>query len=171
MRITSTRISFETASERIFNESEEVMKRVLCILAIGLVAVRLSTGPRKARADGGCSVKSLTGPYSFSSNGFYTVGGNTGDVLELGRMLFDGAGNLSGIETASADGTIVQNFSFTGNYTVGSDCTGSATFLTNGVQSPVNLIVTANGAMAQYISTRNGFSVAGTLYQIGSPPQ
>jgi hypothetical protein len=99
------------------------------------------------------------------------LGCNTGDVLELGRILFDGSGNLSGIETVSADGTIIQNFSFTGNYTVNSDCTGSATFLTNGAKSPVNLIVTANGTMAQYISTLNGFSVAGTLYQIGSPPQ
>jgi hypothetical protein len=151
------------------------MKYFLCILAVGLVSFRLSTAPRNALADGGCSVKSLNGPYSFSFslNGFYTVNGNTGFEVGLGRMLFDGTGNLSGIETGSADGTIVQNLSIAGKYTINPDCTGSASFLTTpgNSQDTVSLVVAANATVVQFISTVSGFAAAGTAYQIGSPPQ
>ena len=127
----------------------------------------------RAHAASGCSVSSLNGPFSFSTTGFFTNNGQLGLASNVGRILLDGTGNLSGSETASVNGTILRNFGFSGTYTVAQDCTGSATLQpsTGGAPSPIDFVITANGTLLQLMYTIDGFSVSGTAYQMGNPPQ
>lgn len=78
-----------------------------------------------------CSLETLKGKYALFGQG--TVIGQLPNlpappfpVSRNGDITFDGAGNFSGELTASVKGVIVPGVTFTGTYTVDSDCTTSA---------------------------------------------
>ena len=77
-----------------------------------------------ASAQASCSNSSLKGTYAFSCSG--TSGGAS--VAEVGQVIFDGKGNMSGHLTAMVDGSLVYGpfGPANGIYTVNEDCTGSA---------------------------------------------
>jgi hypothetical protein len=141
---------------------------LLTVLLIG----GLATTRQKVHADGGCSVASLKGGYSFSSSGFFfDNSGNLGVESIVGRLLADGSGSGSGTETASLEGTSYRAVPFTGTYTVNPDCTGSlAVQATGGSVSSLDFVITANGTMLQYVYTDKQTSMAGTAYQQGVVP-
>ena len=89
-------------------------------IAISLVMVAASV--RGAAASGPhCSNKTAVGSWGFTSTGSIPV---IGLVAAVGIFTADGAGNLSGSQTRSLAGAIADE-TFTGTYTVNSDCTGT----------------------------------------------
>ncbi len=67
-----------------------------------------------------CSVQSLTGFY-----GFVITGDRSGSPVTIaGEMAADGSGSLSGLETISQNGSILDSAEILGNYTINSNCTG-----------------------------------------------
>jgi hypothetical protein len=78
-----------------------------------------------------CSLETLKGSYALFGQGT-VIGQLPGlpappfPVSRNGFASFDGAGNFSGELTASVKGVIVPGVTFTGTYTVESDCTTSA---------------------------------------------
>ncbi|MFB3923391.1 MAG: hypothetical protein ACE145_16845 [Terriglobia bacterium] len=88
----------------------------------------MSGTSRKTRPEG-CSLDTLKGDYALFGEGtvspqLFTL--PSFRVARSGLISFDGAGNFSGELTASANGLIVPNVTFTGTYTVESDCTTTA---------------------------------------------
>ena len=70
-----------------------------------------------------CSLRSVAGDWG------YTVTGTRlplGPAASVGTVHFDREGNLSGIQTLSLNGVIVQGEILTGTITVNPDCTGSS---------------------------------------------
>jgi hypothetical protein len=107
------------------------------LTAIGLVLVSLPRLPIPGfaipvvRADGGCSVASLRGPYAVARQGTL-VSSILGlpapaPYAEVALAHFDGAGAFSGKATVNIGGAVLNDTPFTGTYTVSSDCTGSLT--------------------------------------------
>jgi hypothetical protein len=85
-----------------------------------------------------CSNGTLSGAYRFVANG---IGCTTNSqqphpcplfplaslgIITLGIITFDGSGNLSGSDVHNVTGLSCSR-TFTGTYTVGSDCTGTLT--------------------------------------------
>lgn len=84
-----------------------------------------------AEGRGSFSDASLHGSYSCRSYaGFINVAPGTVNppginVAELERLVFDGAGNLTGTQTANVIFNTICNYSESGNYSVQADGTGS----------------------------------------------
>jgi hypothetical protein len=70
-----------------------------------------------------CSLRGVAGSYGYTTSGTIpTLGG----VAAVGRISLDDDGNLSGAQTTSFNGAIVQE-TLSGTYSVNADCTGTAT--------------------------------------------
>jgi hypothetical protein len=96
-------------------------------ITVSGVMERLWTERRKAKTS--CDLRTIRGVYAA-----HAAGNAFGfDVAAAGQIVFDGNGNLSGRLTEVVDG-MVDDISFAGTYSVGSDCSGTmkATF------APVN---------------------------------
>lgn len=142
--------------------------RILILVLIILLAVRIG-GEFPARAQTGCSAQNLSGPYAFSFRGTY-IGNTFGDLFdfsETGRLVADGNGSFSGIETVSNDEAITQGLQFTGSYTVSDDCRGSAVFKDRSGRTLANydFVITSNGRQIEFIETDQGTNIAGTATQ------
>ena len=106
------------------------------LVAFGLVIGRssLPTVPVvRAQSADACTLGSFKGNYGYLHNGFYyyttTQGYAQGVWAAVGRLVSDGNGTLTAVDTLSQDGDpIVVGRKLTGTYTIKDDCTGSATF-------------------------------------------
>jgi hypothetical protein len=109
-----------------------------------------------------CGLKSLDGTYGFRVDGT-NVGGALvpGPVSAVGIATADGAGNLTGADTVSANGTIVPR-TLSGVYTVNANCTGQATFTDNFAQTThLNFVIVQNREEFSFIQTDPGAVTTG----------
>lgn len=105
-------------------------------------SLMLSTSTSARAEDSECSLAGSAGKWSFTDNG--TVIG-IGPRTAVGVFTFDGSGNLkNGRATSSLNGAVADE-TFSGTYSVKSDCTGkiSVSIFSSGVQT---LTVTLNVA-------------------------
>jgi hypothetical protein len=85
-----------------------------------------------------------------------------------GQFTSDGSGNLTGSETVSQNG-IVSTLTFTGNYSVAKNCTGTITLNFTGGGSAHNNFVLDNGRKgAQVINTDSGSTASGFALSQGA---
>ena len=110
-----------------------------------------------------CTERSARGTYGFAILG--TISG--GLVSTGGTTTFDGEGNQSGKFTVTTLGSVNQ-FTFTGRYTVNSDCSGTATlnispFLFGYGVVHLNAVGTNNLTELKWLVTDPGIFLAGTL--------
>src|ERR1700716_398669 len=138
---------------------------------LGLVAVLAPAGrSQRALAAEGCGVRSLHGSYGYAFQGQVIPPGTPElDTAIAGRIVFDAHGGLSGYEWASTNGA-QETVTFTGTYSVQSDCTGTATLVTsNGRTDHIrlglieggqefNFTVTDPGAVITGLASRQGLS-------------
>ncbi len=89
-----------------------------------------------------CSLSSWTGTHFFLINGTGPNSEKTATVpyVQLGKLVSDGNGNITGTATESADG-VIFNLTLKGTYTANADCSGTQT-----------LTITPQG-FASYVST------------------
>jgi hypothetical protein len=78
-----------------------------------------------------CTNATLTGSSGFTFSGFTKDHGRTVPFAGNGISTADGAGNLSGMVTASVNGSI-ETFPYTATYVVNPDCTGTLTSTSGG---------------------------------------
>ncbi len=78
-------------------------------------------------AASGCTNATLSGNYGFSFSGFTRDHNKSVPFYGAGRAVADGAGNIAAIFAASINGVPSTNNTYTGTYTVNSDCTVSTT--------------------------------------------
>jgi hypothetical protein len=106
------------------------MIRRAILLALG--GAFLLTAPALL-ADEQCSLRSVAGDYG------YTVTGTRlplGPAASVGSVTFDRDGNLTGTQTLSLNGTIVQGEILTGTISVNADCSGSSTIVVSNTPFP-----------------------------------
>ena len=68
-----------------------------------------------------CNPADLSGPYAFQLTGTTDISGTPKPTASLGRISFDGSGNLSGTASATFRGLLLGN-PVTGSYEAKSDC-------------------------------------------------
>jgi hypothetical protein len=103
-----------------------------------------------------CTTRSLQGAYG------YTVRGTTpanAQFAAVGRIVFDGRGQVSTVRTLSNGGAVVRNDAGTGTYTLGADCRGSFTIGAVGLgQLQVDFVLSGSGQQElRGIVTNPGF--------------
>ena len=94
----------------------------LGLVVISVTSLMMSLAAPVNAEDHACSLAHSAGKWSFTDNG--TVVG-VGPRTAVGILSLDGHGNvLNGVATSSLNGSVASE-TFSGTYTVNSDCTGS----------------------------------------------
>lgn len=106
----------------------------------------VETGDAQRIPDEACTDGTVQGIYRLQAHG-YLLG--TGPTASVGIRIVDGAGNLSGHDTVSNNGSIVPR-DVTSLYAVNSDCTGTQTW-TDG--STFDWVIVAGGTQVFFIRT------------------
>jgi hypothetical protein len=74
-----------------------------------------------AAAQNVCNPATLAGPYAFQLSGSTTISGSSKPMATLGRLTFDGSGNITGTASAAFSGVLLGN-PVTGTYQAKPDC-------------------------------------------------
>jgi hypothetical protein len=132
------------------------------IAAAGYLAMRTTTHVA-AQAASGCDVTSMNSAYGFVQSGFsYDSNGYLYVMAGNGRVAGDGNGNLTGADTLNYDGTVYRR-TFTGTYTINSDCTGTvALTFSDKTTMHADIVVTNDGKEIAYNGTDTDFIYSGT---------
>ena len=149
------------------------MKRAKTTMILTILALAVGTASAAMADDKGCSNVSLKGNFDYSSTGTllpsYAPPPFAGPFAEIGLQSFDGNGNTSGSATLSANGNIVP-VTFTGTYSVNSDCTGNMTLQISplGATVHVDFVIDKSGKGFQAIETEPGLIVTRTGSRMSS---
>jgi hypothetical protein len=137
-----------------------VLLAMAASIGISTVSHRSLTGVAHAK-NRGCDLQSVFGTYGVSGGG--TVGVGTATPVqdtEVGLLTADGNGNVSGSVTFSANGTLLAA-TYTGTYTVNSDCTASASINDSlGEHLHETGVVLKDGSEIRFIGTDPGAEVS-----------
>ncbi len=138
------------------------------LLACLALALFLTKPAHVVNAQSGCTNATLDGSYGYFFQGYFLT--HEGQAVGGGRPIgvsgirtFDGNGNISGADTISDAGAITPR-TYSGTYTVNSDCTGSSTLnFAGGGMSTQNLTIVESGKEIEFVNTLSGTVVAGSL--------
>jgi hypothetical protein len=118
----------------------------------GILALMLASAcyaPIDAHAAVTCTLASLSGAYTMTVSGDYASvagGALSNQISAVGQVTADGAGNLTGTVTMSANGMVFRGIGMTGTYTAASTCTGTATInFTGGGNLPFDIFLSGSG--------------------------
>jgi hypothetical protein len=140
-------------------------------LAFALTGILLASGSiLKVRAGSGFDNSSLSGTYGFANTGLLpnvshpTKITNYDPVASAGSWNFHGDGTFDASDTVAYDGQVIPR-TYSGTYSINSDGSGSAQFLTpnTGVTHTRNLEIVNQGNTVEYIQTDDGIVGSGSL--------
>jgi hypothetical protein len=147
------------------NIRSTIARAIFASLLISSIATRLS-------AQDACTAASLQGSYGFRvdgtnvSNPYLPVG----PFAAVGKNTYDGQGHMKGAIVVSTNGSIITA-TYTGTYTVNSDCSGSKSVaLSIGLTVEFDYVMDDNLREIQIIATQAGPAggLAGGLTVSGS---
>lgn len=112
------------------------------IVTLFAAALVMAIAPT-AKGENSCRLESLKGSYGYTVVGTITADGGqppfiAGPFSAVGRIVFDGHGNVSTVRAFSDNGAVFTGDMGKGTYTISNDCTGS-----------FNITVSAPGATGQ----------------------
>lgn len=112
-----------------------------------------------------CSNAILNGAYGYAIEG-WTLSSNIAPFADSGQVTSDGAGHLSGADTASAGGTIIGR-TLSGSYQMNSNCTGSVVLHDNlGDTSNLSFTASSDGRQVSFIETDAGTIISGGGHRV-----
>jgi hypothetical protein len=117
----------------------------------------VETGDAQRISDEKCTPATVQGTYRLLAHGF--VAGNAASA-SVGIRFVDGAGNISGLDTVSTNGTIGPRDVLL-TYTVNSNCTGTEDGLFPDRRT-FDWVIVAGGTQAFFIRTNPGTIASGT---------
>jgi len=110
----------------------------------------------------------VAGSYGYTTSGFVASSATTFvPVGAVGRITFDGHGNVTGSQTRVVAGSPLDE-TYSGTYTVNADCTGSFTVLVepDTRTSTLDVVWTDNTNSAVAVFTNPGFILTSTARRI-----
>jgi hypothetical protein len=122
------------------------------------LTLALAIAPAVRASDKGCSNNTLRGSYAQTGTGVITAPPDqAGPFANVGTIVFDGNGGLTGVLTISQSGMSAQATE-TGTYSVNSDCTGTYTvqIAPFGITSQAFFAIDTNGDELEIIVTDAG---------------
>ena len=115
------------------------------------------------RADGGCSVASLSGPYAYSAQGtlLTSILGLPAPAPwgEVARLDFNGAGSFSASVSVNVGGAALNSIPVTGSYTVNRDCTASFRIPLNAQDTITEAVVVTGSGQGFVLTHTESFAV------------
>lgn len=144
------------------------IRRVLWLVALGLMAGRLTTEIPHIKAQSGCSVQTLSAAYSYALSGTYFDNlGNRYGYTAVGRLVPDGNGNFTAADTVSDGASVSRGNQYSGTYTVNNDCTGTVIFKNSkgAVYANYDIVITNNAKSVSIIEADQGTEIMGTAQQ------
>lgn len=111
-----------------------MMSNLPRILALALCGIAPAGVSAQTIPAGSCSAADLTGPYAFVLTGraVSSSGALTGSLEANGLATFDGAGKVSIALTANTNLAVGKQLTYSGTYSVSSNCSGTVTITTGG---------------------------------------
>lgn len=133
-----------------------------------ILSALLATSVLRAQEGGYCSNATMRGTYVMAGTGtLFPQGGAPILIGLVGKVVYDGQGNGQVIQTASVGGVIYRQGTFTGTYSVNSDCTGSKTFTSStGQASHFDFVITPDGRTITWIVTDAGQVLTGSAVRL-----
>jgi hypothetical protein len=131
---------------------------VALILLVVVGAAALSTvgagyaKDENASSRAKCSVATLKGTYLFAQNGVEIKGNDQRPFALAGYDVFDGQGEVKGVDSGNFNGEVFRNDRFTGTYTVKANCTGTVTFR-DGATIHGDIFIAPNGSKFAFVRT------------------
>jgi hypothetical protein len=129
-----------------------------------LTAALLLGAATSIQAQSSCDATSFNGAFGYSLKGYvYDSRGYLYYLGAAGRLVSDGAGNITGADTISYDGSIVRR-KFTGTYSVNADCTG--TLVLNADDTSItnaDFVIVNDGKEVSLVETDANFVLNGEL--------
>ncbi len=138
-----------------------------------LVALILLTGTSALGATpriggGSCSTSMVNGTYFYILGGTVSSGGTDVPYAELGQLVADGTGDVSGKSFVNLNGH-EETYTLAGTYSVQSNCTGSITLRLNSQLTNALTFQVINNAQAMIVAISNaGEVVTGKAYRLTS---
>ena len=156
---------------------------VVLILFVGVGVLTVGTGYAKDEnakdGDAGakCSEATLHGTYLAAHDGVVVEetqeGPPQGPYAVAGYEVFDGNGKVKGVFSLNFTGNVFRNESLQGTYTVEENCTGTTTYVSDGVSYEADLYIAPDGSVFTFIQTKppeqvaSGFELRGTAQRVG----
>ena len=106
---------------------------LILLVVVGAAALLSTVGAGYAKDENAssrakCSVATLKGTYLFAQNGVEIKGNDQRPFALAGYDVFDGQGEVKGVDSGNFNGEVFRKDPFTGTYTVKANCTGTVTF-------------------------------------------
>jgi hypothetical protein len=120
--------------------------------------------PQTQIGGGTCNSSSLNGVYNGNLNGReVTPQGTVDKVLEsVGTLTFDGQNAASLTVTANLNQAVAVPLTYSGTYSVQSNCTGAVNLVATGVQYSLNLVVYGGGRTLALSGQDGTYAYSGT---------
>ncbi len=137
---------------------------VALILLTGTSALA-ATSSAPQIGGGNCSTSMVKGTYFYILAGTVSSGGQGEPYAELGELVADGSGGVSGKSFTNLNGH-AETYSLVGTYSVQSNCTGSMTVRANSQLTNALTFQVINNAQAMIVAISNaGEVVTGRAYR------
>src|SRR5215218_1670970 len=106
---------------------------LILVVVVGATALLTTVGAGYAKDEDAssrakCSEATLEGTYLFAQNGVEIKGDEQRPFAIAGYDVFDGQGEVKGVDSGNFNGEVFHNDRFSGTYTVKANCTGTVTF-------------------------------------------
>ena len=128
----------------------------LILLVVGAAALStVGAGYAKdenASSRAKCSVATLKGTYLFAQNGVRIKNNDQRPFALAGYDVFDGQGEVKGVDSGNFNGEVFRNNRFTGTYTVKANCTGTVTFR-DGAAIHGDIFIAPDGSKFAFVRT------------------
>jgi hypothetical protein len=129
----------------------------LILLVVGAAALLTTVGAGYAKDENAssrakCSKATLKGTYLFGQNGVEIKGNDQRPFAIAGYDVFDGNGEVKGVDSGNINGEVFRNDRFSGTYTVKANCTGTLT-VRDGTAVQGDIFIAPDGSKFAFVRT------------------
>ena len=125
---------------------------LLVVVGAGVLTVGAGYAKGENTAKAKCSEATLKGTYLFAQNGVEIKGDEQRPFAIAGYDVFDGQGEVKGVDSGNFNGEVFRNDRFTGTYTVKANCTGTVTFR-DGAAIHGDIFISPDGSKFAFVGT------------------
>jgi hypothetical protein len=119
---------------------------------VGVLAIEAGYAKNENAAGAKCSKATLDGSYLFAEDGVILTGNDQVPFALAGYQVYDGNGNVEGVQSGNFGGEVVRNERFSGTYTVKANCTATVTY-TDGEPFRYDLFIAPDGSKFTLVQT------------------
>ena len=152
---------------------------LVLLVGVGVLAVGAGYAKDEDAAGVKCSEATLHGMYLVAHNGVVVevkkpqFPGPQGPFAVAGYEVYDGNGKVKGVFSFNFNGNVFRNERINGTYNVKENCTGTSTFISDGVTYEADLFIAPDGSMYTFVQTnppelvQAGFELQATAKRVG----